>query len=622
MSGSLQDQAYQVRVLLAVWGEHFIDDFLQLSLPSLLAPGNMPALAAGHDTRFVFLTRLQDVPVFERNPAFQLLKTICPIEFLSIEDLIVQGGYSATLTLAFDRAVRATGAQMLNTYFVFLTADYLMADGSMQGLMRYIQKGYSGICAGNFQVVQDEMVPFLEAQIKDHVLAVKPRELLKQSFRCLHPITMASFFDENLIHNYRANRFFYRNSQDAISGRFYLLHMLCIKPETQSYRVGASCDYSFIPEMCPSGNVAVITDSDDYLVVEAQERSHELGFVNWGKYDINKLTQALSEWTTVQHRQNAEHTIYFHVTDIDDNEKAQHETVLNKFTNSLARGLRKIKPKPYYNHPYWSGALDTLTQQRELLKNSEDHDFLNLIVPCGSLQKRMFHRLFGSPPYVFPWHFHWREHYLTTRLLKSHLQSVNANKVAVFYDTYLRIFMQYCDWFKQKLHLPNHFTVRKLQQNPVKIAELQAEKFEVCVLMVALGEAEKIKSYLDLLKTMLTETGKILVFIPSGEMPQEVLKEKFLSKLSAIEANYQIIQVDSVHNDLSVVAKMTIDYINTAFTYSRKKRFFYYLILGVPGCLFATFRNIYFLFAKPKNIYCTSFLVALRPAKGGVDASN
>jgi hypothetical protein len=35
--------------------------------------------------------------------------------------------------------------------------------------------------------------------------------------------------------------------------------LLCVRPENIDFVIGASCDYSFVPEMCPSGNIAVMT---------------------------------------------------------------------------------------------------------------------------------------------------------------------------------------------------------------------------------------------------------------------------------------------------------------------------------------------------------------------------
>src|SRR5579872_3530498 len=97
-----------VCVLLAVWGERYINDFLELGLPCLLAPGNIPALAAEYPMRFAFLTRADNISVFNGHPAIQKLRTYCEIEYITIDDLITVGNYSTTLTLSFDRAIRKT----------------------------------------------------------------------------------------------------------------------------------------------------------------------------------------------------------------------------------------------------------------------------------------------------------------------------------------------------------------------------------------------------------------------------------------------------------------------------------------------------------------------------------
>ncbi len=152
-------------ILLGVWGEQYIHEFLELSLYSLLSPGNIPALVGRFETRFIFLTKASSVGVFDRHPAYQKLKSFCTVEFIFIDDLIMPSNYSTTLTLAYDRAIKQTGSKMLETYFIFLTADYIMADGSLQGLMRYIDQGYSGICSGNYQVIEEEMKPYLFSKI-------------------------------------------------------------------------------------------------------------------------------------------------------------------------------------------------------------------------------------------------------------------------------------------------------------------------------------------------------------------------------------------------------------------------------------------------------------------------
>jgi hypothetical protein len=118
----------KVKFLTVVWGDHYIERFATLALPSFLAPGNLPALAAGSDLEVVILTKRADFEAFDRHPAFRMLHTICPTRFIEIDDLITTGAYGFTLTLAYARAVIAYGDDMLRTHFVFMNADFVLAD--------------------------------------------------------------------------------------------------------------------------------------------------------------------------------------------------------------------------------------------------------------------------------------------------------------------------------------------------------------------------------------------------------------------------------------------------------------------------------------------------------------
>src|SRR4051812_20450896 len=131
----------QVRLLLPVWGEQFIVQFLRVSLPTLLAPGNLPAVAAALPCTFVFLTDSKSVELLRSHPATIFLQGICDVEFDIIDDLITGDNYSTTLTLGYGRAVRATGDAMLDTCFFFLISDYIMADGSLANVLARVQAG-------------------------------------------------------------------------------------------------------------------------------------------------------------------------------------------------------------------------------------------------------------------------------------------------------------------------------------------------------------------------------------------------------------------------------------------------------------------------------------------------
>src|SRR3990172_2330775 len=76
-----------VKVLLPVWGERYVAQFLEVSLPSLLAPGNVPALADALPCQFVLMTSRADAEAIREHPVWRRLGDVCDAEILLIDDM-------------------------------------------------------------------------------------------------------------------------------------------------------------------------------------------------------------------------------------------------------------------------------------------------------------------------------------------------------------------------------------------------------------------------------------------------------------------------------------------------------------------------------------------------------
>jgi hypothetical protein len=395
-----------IAVLLPVWGDEFIEQFLEQSLPTLLAPGNVPALAKALPTRFVFLCRARDEAIIRAHSAYRRLRQVVAVEFLPIDDLITSSNHSTTITLAYARAVRQTGAAMTDTCFFFLVSDYIMADGSLAAVLARMQAGVSAVQVGNFQLEEQTARPWLRERLAsaDGTLALSPREVMRWALGCLHPITAANTINFPLSHNIEANRLLWRVDRETLIGRFYLLHMICIRPETVDFVVGSSCDYSFVPEMCPSGNHEIVTDSDEYLVVEIQPASHEIHFLRLGPAPPDVLAKSLSQWTTSGHRANARQAIVFHAAEPPASLPAALAEA-DAFMRDLSPRLSP-RPQPHRNHPYWRGAIaafDAAVAERE-------SGIAGTLEPvAGRTIRRTLRRVFGRAPDVTRAHPRWKD---------------------------------------------------------------------------------------------------------------------------------------------------------------------------------------------------------------------
>ncbi|WP_421879246.1 class I SAM-dependent methyltransferase [Pacificispira sp.] len=400
----------QVKVLLAMWGQDFIEQFFALSFPTLMAPGNLPGLAQEFPTEFVFLTGARDRKAIEAHPEFRQLKAVCAVSFLEIDDLIIGTNYSTTVTLAYTRAMRSQGDKMLDTYFVFMVSDYIMADGSLRNLAGYMRRGVSGVYAGNFQIAHDEVYRPLREWVdpKTHVATIPPRDLMRFALNHLHPVTIANFVDQPVSHNRHGNRLFWRIDDSTVAGRFFLMHMLCIKPELTDFQIGSSCDFSFIPELCPSGNVAYITDSDEYLVVEHQMFAHETGYLRGGPGSIEVLAHAFGDWSTEPHRKNANTMVVFHADGIPEC-TAEVERESQAYIDAL---VKKMPPaNPYRGHKFWISAINDFVF--ELIRQNRmpavmKRDGRDQGKP--SYLRRKYWDIFGRAPHVTHWHYAWLDY--------------------------------------------------------------------------------------------------------------------------------------------------------------------------------------------------------------------
>jgi hypothetical protein len=408
--------------LLPVWGYPFVMQFLDFCLPTLLAPGNIPAVSTALPTRFIVLTREIDAELIDTHPAWRALQRLCSAEISFIDDLITEGNHTTTITLAFARAVRKTQQTMLDTCFIFLMSDYLFADGSLRTVIDHFLNGASGVVAGNFQVIAEEAAPAFR-QITNPTsgaINVSSRELVAWSLGYLHPATTANMVNVGLVHNAHTNRLLWRVDENTLIGRFYLIHPIGVRPEITDFVVGSSLDYSFIPEMCPSGNVVTITDSDDYFVVEMQPRRHERANLRAGPLREPELAISLSEWTTAQHRKNAEHTIIYHAVELPPN----IEDVIATADDFVIRigALLSPKPQPFRNHPYWAGAIASNRLQTGQALSKDDWKFLlGEAIPSAGIRAAMWRfnwSLFGAPPAVTRLHTRWPDYHLPRQALR------------------------------------------------------------------------------------------------------------------------------------------------------------------------------------------------------------
>jgi hypothetical protein len=510
---ALRSAPKAAKVLLPVWGYHHVRYFLEWSLPTLLAAGNLPAIAAVLPTECVIMTSADDEEFVRQHPAFKALAASCKVAIRHIDHLITDGNYSTTITLAYTESLREVGDAVVDTCFFFLVSDYIMADNSLGNAVKRMLAGASAVVVGNCQVVLEDAMPWLQQRLArtKQALALNPRELMAWALNHLHPATLANTVNIPFNHNSHTNRLFWRVDGNTMLGRFYLMHMLCVRPEVTNFVIGSSCDYSFIPEMCPSGNVETITDSDEYLVVELQPRSHEAIFLRPGPLRPRELAKSLREWTTAVHRDNAHKTLVFHAGELPA-DMPEKTAEADSFVNAIAE-LLKSRPRPHRGHPYWYGAMAAFYDAKGHRLNDDEWRYA-LGLPAADhwiskwLLQRAKYALTGKPPHVMPWHPDWPDFRAVLEELNPYFADPNQ-KLLTLSNGPTALSVALAD-NGERTHRMRSVPFLKV---PVeRLAPLRGA-FDICLLELAETDLRYGNELIDRIVPLLKVGGRIVVFV-------------------------------------------------------------------------------------------------------------
>jgi hypothetical protein len=616
-SGAVPPKAIQL--LLPVWGQRYLKQFLNTGLPSLLAPGNLPALARALPCEFVFLTSSEDAEILREHPACQYLASICDVDIRLIDDLITGDNHSTTITMAYARAVQAAGDAMLDTCFFFLISDYLVADGSLSHVLARILAGASGVLAGNFQVVEEDASKSFHLTFDRGrpELVLPPRALMRWALPHLHPVTAGNIVNFPLCHNEQSNRLFWRVDDDTLLGRFYLMHMICIRPETTDFVVGSSCDYSFIPEMCPSDNVEVVTDSDDYLVMEMQPREHENEFLRLGSKEAVALADSLGEWATARHRKNAHLNLIFHAADIPPS-LPRVVAEADAFMAEIDCRLGKTPPHSHRGHPYWVGAViaHRLAVNRKLARKIRPHEIYREYGRGVHVVQRLRDAVFGRPPAVRPWHPRWPDYKTILSAMRGLLRPKDRLLVVS------KAPLLYAEWLERVPSVTTSIETRQmLTLGPDQYAPLVGG-FNGCLLIMGVSEMRQMRVLMERLGPLLVPGGFVAMAVISG---RSIATDHDFGSLVARNSG-KLFGLPTPISSVRFVPNGILRVANTAamtWLYRNMLRTprVYYPLAAVLGplllltCFLGNIQSILFRFSAERSLVPSSFLMVFEPGE-------
>jgi hypothetical protein len=269
--------------IVVVWGERFRNYFLDYCLPSLLSPGNIPAISTAPRSKFLIATRPNDWAAIKAAPSFQLLERFADPIYLEIPEQPPGRSGCEHMNeghkLACEIAYRNRGLAMI------LTPDCMLSDGSITRLQELAIQGVEVVLAAALRFGEEPFLGHLHAggllNGKGGPLVISGRQMASAAVRGFHPETLSYEWDSPyLIDNPPAAWWSVPEDEGIV------LHCLSWAPLLLDYGAVQKHDTTMLDTWTIDGDY-IFKNVGPKAKIHVVRDSDEIFLASWAKMDEN-----------------------------------------------------------------------------------------------------------------------------------------------------------------------------------------------------------------------------------------------------------------------------------------------------------------------------------------------
>ena len=252
----------QFHIFLAVWGDSYIDPMVNLTIPSLLFSGNIPALGARHECKVVFFTRQGEEAKIRSAASVARLIEATSVEFVHFDPDSARHPYLAMSEAHF---LGGLAAKKVGARAIIACPDIAFSDGSLAHIGKLAELGKSAVMYPGHRIIQETSAPALARRMASGA-PIASRELVAFTLEHIHPLTLSLYYDSTSFTEWPSICCWSLGAKGVLSRCFHP-HPIMI----DFSRIGAmetlktqAIDGSFVSRGLPNwDDVHVETDSDN-----------------------------------------------------------------------------------------------------------------------------------------------------------------------------------------------------------------------------------------------------------------------------------------------------------------------------------------------------------------------
>ncbi len=273
---------------LVLWDFYYVDIFLKYSLPSMLAKNNLPKLKLTSKCLFQIITSKHDQVLIEKAKPFLTLKNIVNVEFIDIEKF-----KSKNKSLETNKYTLMTLGQCFAIkqkkdfdYIFWFYADFIWPNGALANAQDRLIEGKDAVLSPGPICETSKFITNIDKQKyfknKKTILEISSYELVKNTFKSLHPISKNNLASNNEISITPSYKIWELVNNNYVMHNFHL-HLVCqntkVLIEKNINNFQGSLDGDLVPLLFES-----------LLDIHITQTSEDVFFISLAEYYIQNLT--------------------------------------------------------------------------------------------------------------------------------------------------------------------------------------------------------------------------------------------------------------------------------------------------------------------------------------------
>ena len=287
-----------------VWHEKFVQNFIEISLPFQLMPGNLPKLSEHANLHYHIYTTRSSKNFF--GPMFDLEK-FTTLHFHYLEDLIIEGKPLLDVAKALSSPNYKYFIQKVcirdmhinyttkDDAIILLDSNLIIADGGLGSLDAIWRNGTRAVMVNVLRITEAAFTK------KWHIntVSVNSGQLYDKTYPHLHPLQYSYFADGPATTTYPIQICWQLNSE-AIYARSFLPHPLMLPANDAIQKFQSTPDYDLALRSCKDDEITVCSNSGDILICKFSDQNH--GTLNNNSMKITPENLALFILTSTHNR--------------------------------------------------------------------------------------------------------------------------------------------------------------------------------------------------------------------------------------------------------------------------------------------------------------------------------